>query len=386
MGAGQHELRYDIGGGFAVALCDGEGPGLAERLRDAIGGRRALLCTTPTVARLYADMLARLSSALAGPSELVVLRVGETDKHIESVIGLCAQAQRFGIGRRDVMVAIGGGVCSDIVRVASGLIRRGIPHICVPTTLIGQIDAGIGIKGGVNFNGAKSYLGVFHAPEAAMVDPRFLATLPLPAWRDGIAEAIKLACIADAGLFARIEAMGPTLPSPEEQSNGDCTALVRRSIEITLAELALDPLERGTLCRLLDFGHSFSPAIETASEHRISHGQAVGIDMCVSAEIAVALGRLADAEAGRIVAAIAGAGLPADCAELTPALMRRSIDAVVKHRAGKANLVIPVAVGACDFIREAATLSDAVMGEALAALRRRSAGLAQAQTRYEARS
>jgi 3-dehydroquinate synthase len=368
------EMRYSAGRAFAITLCSRGEQSLSERLTTAIGDRRALLCTTPSVARLHRGTLDAIARRLGDAAELIVLEVTEADKHIETVLDLCARAKRFGIGRRDVLVAIGGGVCSDLVRMASSLIRRGVPHLCVPTTLIGQIDAGIGIKGAVNFSGGKSYLGCFHAPEGALIDPAFLATLPVENWRNGFAEAVKLACVADAGLLAALARLAPLLGAGElPRLNDSLVAMVWRSVEITVQELTLDPLERGELCRLLDFGHSFSPAIESASDYTIAHGEAVAIDMCLSAEIAVMLGLLAKRDAHDIIDIVAASGLPISCPVLTTALMRRAINMALQHRAGNLNLVVPVALGRCAFIRDAAILSDAVLEQALGRLNARAA-------------
>lgn len=354
---------------FPIVSCASQAA-LVEQLIALIGERRALLCTTPSVARLFAPLLQQVAAVHPLKIQISVFNLSERAKSLDAVCTVAAAAREFGIGRRDVLVAIGGGVCSDVVRVAAGLIRRGIAHICVPTTLIGQIDAGIGIKGAVNFEGDKSYLGLFYPPEAALIWPGFLSTLPPAAWRDGLAEAIKLACIASEPL---LQSVGVVANALEQNRLEQCTetvhALVRQSIAITASELALDPRELGTLERLLDFGHTFSPLVESRSRHAISHGRSVAIDMALSTQIAKCLGWIDEACASTLLRCIADAGLPIDCLELDAGLVDAAIQASVKHRNGRLNLVVPVGIGRCDFIRDPAILSEALVAEALAELK-----------------
>lgn len=363
-------MRYGRDEAYDVSLVSRAGGETVARLAALMEGRRALICTTPTVFRRHREVFDALAAVRGAADPIAVLNVAESGKDMAAVIDICRRAQASGIGRRDLLVAVSGGVCSDLVRTAAGLIRRGIGHVCVPTTLIGQIDAGIGIKGGINFEGTKSYLGVFRAPEAVLIDPAFLATVSRASLEDGMAEIVKLATSLDKGLFEAVEAAGPdliasnwTLPAAAGRQ------MLRRSIELTLSELADDPLELGTLRRTLDFGHTFSPLIEAASGYAISHGRAVAIDICISAAVAVALGRLPAATAERIVQAIAAAGLPVDCAFLDEMLLAKSLDAAAKHRGGKPNLVIPTAIGACDFVTERALLTDGVLERSLLILR-----------------
>lgn len=365
-----YELEFQSHQRFPILFCGDSPSSLVQEICSIIGARRAILCTTPTVAREYADIIEETGQRLGSNLRVMVLPLCEAGKNIDAALGICAEAQRFGIGRRDVLIALGGGVCSDIVRVAAALIRRGVPHICVPTTLIGQIDAGVGIKGAVNFNGSKSYLGVFHRPEATLIWPQFLTTLDAAAWRDGLAEAIKLACIASVRLFRLIDSVADLLDHGLTRRPSLAVAeMVRRCIQVTIDELALDPTEQGNLERLLDFGHSFSPLIESVSGHAISHGRAVAIDMSYSAALSNSMGTLSDDDYDCIIAAVTRCGLPIDCPELDPELIERAIESAVKHRNGHLNLVLPVAIGQCVFLKAPDMLSRAMIDKALARLR-----------------
>jgi 3-dehydroquinate synthase len=191
--------HYDV---FMVGnLLNQNSPYLLKLLKD----RRALLVTTPTVHRLYADAFNCLAQRHNLNVRTAILNCNEENKSLELVRQVCDQALDYNLGGKDVLVALGGGICSDIVTVAASLIRRGISHIRIPTTLVGQVDAGVGIKGAVNFQGKKSYLGSFCPPSAALIDPGFLQTLPPQQLRNGLAEIIKMAILRDAELLDLVD-------------------------------------------------------------------------------------------------------------------------------------------------------------------------------------
>ncbi|MGH8069850.1 MAG: iron-containing alcohol dehydrogenase [Candidatus Entotheonellia bacterium] len=156
--------------------------GLLDRhlglLCSLIGQRRAILITTPTVAKLYGQVLREQLRAAGVDIPELVRECTESTKTLPQVQRVCEEAYKRGLDRTAVLIGFGGGVCTDIVTVAASWIRRGINHVRIPTTLIGQIDASIGIKGAVHFEGKKNYLGCFYPPKSAVIDPIFLRTLP----------------------------------------------------------------------------------------------------------------------------------------------------------------------------------------------------------------
>ncbi|OYY73046.1 GNAT family N-acetyltransferase [Sphingomonas sp. 28-63-12] len=147
--------RYDIR--FARDLAGEELPALLE----AIDGQMVLMVTTPTVDLLHSQRLERALLAAGVRLRKLVLAIGEPTKSIEAVVEICQAARAFKLDRLGVLVSVGGGVCMDAAAFAASMIRRGIRHIRIPTTLIGQVDAGVGLKGGVNLDDAKSFLGCF---------------------------------------------------------------------------------------------------------------------------------------------------------------------------------------------------------------------------------
>jgi 3-dehydroquinate synthase len=334
-------------------------------LSAAIGARRVLSVTTPTVDALHGRALQRHLRDAGVDADHFVVQLGEAHKTMESVLALCGHAQRAGLGRRDLLLAFGGGVCCDVVGLAASLTRRGLPYICVPTTLLAQVDAAIGLKTGVNFGGRKNYLGSFVPPEAVFVDIGFLRTLPADDLRRGTAEILKIALVRDEELFSLLTERGPELLESHFASPARVADLViHRSIALMLDELSRNPYEDRGYERLVDFGHTFSPAIEETSLHRVLHGDAVAIDIAVSCMIAIELGLLPEYEWHRILAAYRALGLPLTSVYCTADVLGRGVEAAVAHRGGRLNLVVPTTVGCATFVPDAASIDRGLLERA----------------------
>jgi 2-epi-5-epi-valiolone synthase len=335
-------------------------------LAEAIGDRPSLFVTDPTVDALFGDRLRAYLATLGAPAGLHVAELSEHSKSISTVLEICVQAQRHGLGRRDPLVAVGGGVCCDVVSLAATLVRRGIPYICIPTTLIGQVDAGIGLKGGVNFGGAKSYLGCFTPPGGVLIDPTFLLTLPVEELRAGLAEIIKVALVLDAELFERVSAHGQALAAsgfetpPEHRDT-----VIARAVELMLDQLSGNCYEDQSLERLVDFGHTFSPRLEEVSGHQLKHGPAVAIDMALTCALGTELGLLSAADLETVLEVLIRLGLPVHTPLSTLETSLEAIAGAVRHRDGALNLVVPTGIGSATFVRSAAEIPNAAIVAAI---------------------
>jgi 3-dehydroquinate synthase len=371
----QH-IRSSLGRSYDVILMRGlfdpERPVAA--LPQGLKPRTALLVTTPTVMGLYGD---RVVSALRNAGfalEILVLRCRERTKTLAQVTRVCRAALDHGLDRDAALIALGGGVCLDIVTVAASWIRRGIACIRIPTTLIGQIDAGLGAKGAVNFRGRKSYLGCFNPPEFTILDPAALRTLPRRHVRAGMAEMIKIALVRDAALFGVVESHATTLiASRFHAPSHEGVDAVWRAAAGMLAELEPNLYENVTSKRFVDMGHTFSPAIESASGFRISHGEAVAIDLALSAVLSFRLGWLDERECLRIVRAIVACGLPITAPVLTERLALHALEDAASHRR---HPVIPAAIGAPAFVDDDGRCLRPLLAVAMEWLAERAAGMA----------
>ena len=341
-----------------------------DALGRAVRSRRVLVVTTPTVDALYGGSFRRYVGARGLDADVVVLELGETRKTIETVVYLCEKAQRFGLGRRDVFLAFGGGVCSDVVACAASLVRRGVTYICVPTTLLGQVDAAIGLKGAVNFHGKKSYLGCFFPPESVLVDSAFLGTLPVGEIRSGVAEIVKMALIRDDELFRLLAEQGRDLVASRFQHPADAAQrTLARTIELMLDELRPNAFEDKSLRRLVDFGHTFSPTLEERSGYTLRHGDAVAVDMALTCVLGVELGLLGGDEWRAIQRLYVRLGLPLFTELCTHDAVASAIEATTAHRGGSLNLVVPQRIGRATVIGDAGDLPRFALHRALDRLR-----------------
>ena len=205
-------------------------PGLYQNRRQELGDilkkQKTVLITTPTVNKLFVEGWMRDLQGRDRDVSRIVIDCTESGKSLQQVEQICDSVMGLNIGREGMLVAIGGGVCSDLVSFSASLIRRGIKHMRIPTTLVGQIDAGIGLKCAVNFNGQKSYLGGFNAPESVLIDPFFLSTLSSSHISEGLAEIIKIALVCDARLFKLVSEQGSKLLESCFQSDKEVSCKV----------------------------------------------------------------------------------------------------------------------------------------------------------------
>nr|BDS38153.1 2-epi-5-epi-valiolone synthase [Streptomyces dimorphogenes] len=366
--AGGFDLLAPEGTRYRVDVTDAVFDPGNSLLADRLEGRRVVAFVGPTVHRLYGERLrAYLDARLApGSWSIHVIATGERNKTLASVEQVCAVAKAAGLDRHGVMLAVGGGIVADVVGFAASMYARGIRYIKVNTTLVGQVDVGVGVKTGVNALHSKNMFGAYHPAHASLNDPSLLATLPPREIRCGLAEIVKMAVILDGDLFATLERHPDAfLHTP----NGDVeTYVLRTSMRLMMEELCPN-LRELELARLVDFGHTFSPVVETAGGHRLEHGEAVAVDMALSAHIARLLG-LADADTcERIVALLTRIGLPVlDPATCTEDLMTQALQASWQRRGRKLHLVVPTGIGKATFVEELTDLPAEVLREALRAL------------------
>lgn len=203
------------------------------------------------------------------------------------------------LDRQSYIIAVGGGAVLDAVGYAASTFHRGIRLIRMPTTVLGQNDAGIGVKNGINAHGIKNLLGAFSVPNAIINDRRFLNSLSDRDFRSGFAEAIKVGLIRDANFFCWIE---KNITLLNERNENAALYLIQRCAELHLKQICKggDPFEKGS-ARPLDYGHWSAHKLETISQHALNHGEAVAIGMTLDTIYANSIGMLSDESANRIV-------------------------------------------------------------------------------------
>lgn len=330
--------------------------------------KRATVVVDSNVDKLYGERIdAYLRANTISPTK-VVLNATETEKEMPAVMQICQAAEEAVAGRRDPFIAFGGGIIQDVTGFAASMFRRGVPFIRVPTTLIGIVDAGVGVKQGVNWHGHKNFLGAFYPPHLVLNDLAFLETLALRQWRCGAAEIIKMGIIRDVALFELLERH--YMDFLDRQITGPVRQAIDMAITGMMEELQPNIYE-WDLERRVDFGHAFGHILEIQSQFELHHGEAVAIDMALSTHIAYQRGECDEDTLKRILLLLSNIGLPLYHTCCDPSLVWRGLADVVAHRGGKLNLVIPTGIGSAAFLDQinpaeletAVTFMQAEMGK-----------------------
>ncbi|HEX8866597.1 MAG TPA: sedoheptulose 7-phosphate cyclase [Lentzea sp.] len=342
---------------LAASILDPANTALAEALTaDREGSMRRLVVVDDVISALYGEQINEYMGAHGFEATIVVLAATEPAKNWDSVQQVLAAMDEMKLDRRrEPVIGIGGGVLLDIVGFAASVYRRGTPYVRIPTTLIGLVDAGVGVKTGVNHRDGKNKIGTYAHADMNLCDPAFLATLPKRHLVNGMAEILKVALMKSADLFELMEQLGGSVVEDKFQravadpSSAEHTVLAA-AIQLMLEELQPN-LWESKLERCVDYGHTFSPVIEMHALPELLHGEAVCIDMALTTAIARGRGLLSESDAERTFAYMRAIGLPIWADFLTDsALLHEALMHTVRHRDGKQRLPLPVGIGGHTFV------------------------------------
>jgi 3-dehydroquinate synthase len=326
------------------------GGGLLGRLDEVIRGyipdiTRCVLVTSPSVDKLYGAQ-AMISLEALHPGE-VIIPDGEEAKTWDATGELLGELIKLGLDRRGVVVALGGGSVGDSAGFAASIYMRGVRVVQVPTTLLGQVDSGVGGKTAVNHAAGKNLVGTFHQPSLVACDTGLLSTLPRRELRSGLAEVVKYGVISDAMLYKGVEVEAEKLLSADTDT---LRWVVARCVAAKARYVETDELDDKGIRAALNYGHTLGHAVETLSWHSIRHGEAVAMGMIAASRVAVNLGLLKKTDLERQISLLEVLGLPVESPygvdEVIP-LMRR--DKKADH--GSIRLVLPTGIGSEPTVR-----------------------------------
>ncbi|WP_292019832.1 MULTISPECIES: 3-dehydroquinate synthase [unclassified Brevundimonas] len=270
---------------------------------------RTVIVTDETVAAIHGAALAESLAAAGVNTQTVAVPAGEGSKSFAQLERVLDRLLEIGLDRKDVVIALGGGVVGDLAGLAAALYMRGIDFVQVPTTLLAQVDSSVGGKTAIDTPRGKNLVGAFHQPRLVLADIDVLATLPERQVRSGWAEVLKHGLICDAAFFDWLAGEGAV------GASGDPAALERaviRSVEIKSAVVGEDEKEAGRRA-LLNLGHTFGHAVETEvgfDEDALAHGEAVALGCCMAFRYSAREGLCSAADVARVEAVVAAAGLP----------------------------------------------------------------------------
>jgi 3-dehydroquinate synthase len=293
---------------------------IGEGLIDTAGNEIRALLPRPRVAVLTDEHVAqahldRLKSGL-GDIEMTALALppGEATKSWSALERTVEWLLAEKIERRDVMIALGGGVIGDLGGFAAAILRRGIRCVQIPTSLLAQVDSSVGGKTAINSSHGKNLIGAFHQPALVLADIGVLDTLKSRDFLAGYGEVVKYGLLGDAAFFEWLEFNGPALAAGDHALRAHA---VKRSVEMKADIVSRDETEQGDRA-LLNLGHTFCHALEAATGYsdRLLHGEGVAIGCALAFELSARLGLCSQEEPSRVRAHLKAMGMKTDLADI----------------------------------------------------------------------
>jgi 3-dehydroquinate synthase len=294
------------------------GQGLVSRAGDLVSPLlkrpRVAVLTDRTVAGLHLEALTEGLAERGIAVTAHALAAGEATKGWDGLREAVEFLLDAKVERRDLVLALGGGVIGDLAGFAAAVLRRGVRFIQVPTTLLAQVDSSVGGKTGINTRHGKNLVGAFHQPALVLADIDLLATLPPREFLAGYGEVVKYGLLGDAGFFDWLERHGPGLVAGDAVLRA---AAVHRSVEMKAGIVARDETEEGERA-LLNLGHTFCHALEAATGYsgRLLHGEGVAIGCALAFELSARLGLCSQEDPSRVRAHLKAMGMACDLADI----------------------------------------------------------------------
>ena len=297
--------------------------------------------SSPNVWRAVGKFVQR-GFLLSKNTRVHLMNDAEFAKNLRTVEKLSRSLVMSGADRKSLLIAVGGGVVGDVAGFVAATYLRGIALVHVPTTLVAQVDSSIGGKTGVNLPEGKNLVGSFYPPRLVLTDPELLRTLPDREYRGGLAEVIKHAIIADAPMFAMLEENIEKILRRDRSALGQ---LIPRNVQIKARVVSRDERESG-LREILNFGHTFAHALESATRYRrYQHGEAVAWGMIAASFLGHELGLTRADDVSRTVALIRRLVPLPPWPRMQPATLLDAMRSDKKTRSGILRFVLSPRIG-----------------------------------------
>lgn len=314
-----------------------------ELLRATFSCSRAVLVTDRNVAPTWGETATVSLGEVGLPVNVVVVPPGDASKSLAVAQEIYDRLAQFGVGRDGAIVAVGGGMVTDLAGFVGATWMRGIPTVYGPTTLEAQIDASIGGKTAVNHAAGKNLIGTIHHPRLVVMDPQCLETLPDRELSAGLAESVKHAVIDGETFFGWHETHAEAIRARDEQT---LVELIGRNVDLKAGIVARDERDQGGPRALLNLGHTVGHAVEAATQYRRSHGTCVAVGMVAACRLAELLGLAPALLRVRVESLLQKLGLPIRLDEplgVDGLLERMTRDK--KTRGGRVHFVLPKQIG-----------------------------------------
>ena len=284
-----------------------------QLISDRIGNRRGVIITDANIAPLFAAGLQKSLTEFGIHPSVITIPAGEQSKTLEQVGSVCERMLAMGFDRESFVIGLGGGVIGDLSGFVAAIFQRGVPHVQIPTTLLAMVDSSIGGKTGVNTTAGKNQIGAVHHPALVIDDIEMLRALPEREFRQGYAEVIKHAIIADAKMLDELAHADSSALAPANIPAETLFTLVRRNIEIKSRIVGVDQHDREGERALLNFGHTVGHGIERAGDYKTHlHGEAISLGIVAATEVSVRRAGLTIDQRGAVIQVLRRFGLPTE--------------------------------------------------------------------------
>lgn len=312
---------------------------LGKKIKELFGDVKVCIVSDDTVASLYSEKAKKYLAEENIKNELFVFPHGEKSKSPEVLFELLEFLASKHFSRKDVVIALGGGVTGDLTGLGAAMYMRGMHLVQIPTTLLAMVDSSVGGKTAVNLKSGKNLAGVFNQPELVLCDLQMLLTLSSEIFSEGVAEIIKYGVIADRALFELVK-NGELVENIEN--------VVARCVSIKSEIVNEDEFDTGKR-NLLNFGHTLAHSIEKMSEFKISHGNAVAMGMLLISEIAWKRGLSKERCQDEIIDALLENNLPVSC-PFTNSSLYYATENDKKSSSGRISIIVPEEIGNCKIL------------------------------------
>lgn len=318
-----------------------------DKLREAImnlpdvSAKKVCIVSETNVAPLYMDEVHKIAEKCFCKVTEFIFPAGEPNKNLDTVENLYEFLILNQFERKDMIIALGGGVTGDLAGYAAATYLRGISFIQMPTTLLSQVDSSIGGKTGVDFRSYKNMVGAFHQPSLVYINLNTLTTLTDEQYCEGMGEIIKHGLIRDASYYRMLEEKMNQIMMRDLDV---CREMIAASCNIKRKVVENDPREKGERA-LLNFGHTLGHAVEKVCNFRLLHGECVALGCVAASWISWQRGLISEADYRNIRSVIASAELPVQIDQINVSEVMEAIRHDKKMEAGKIKFILLREIG-----------------------------------------
>jgi 3-dehydroquinate synthase len=318
-------------------------------LKSLKAGSLVAVVTDSNVGPLYAAAVTSALAAAGFTSRVFTVAAGERSKSIAALKELWDGFVALDMDRDSTVVALGGGVVGDLAGFAAATYMRGIRCVQLPTTMLACVDSSVGGKTAIDLESGKNLVGAFHQPQAVLIDPSVLDTLPRRELRAGLSEVIKAAVSMDEPFFAWLETNIAKLLNLDPDAAAEA---IRRCCELKARVVALDERESDQRA-ILNYGHTVGHALETVKRYEeLLHGEAVAVGMVVASRVAEKLKVVASDVTTRQKTLLESAGLPTMIEGPATSDILKTMRHDKKTRGGELTMVLPVRIGQVKVVKD----------------------------------